>query len=81
MKKTLSLRKQALLAPKYVLFIDGPGYLADKQNLTGVIFTEELELARKFSIGFDNPVDKLAIWNAEAKRLFNSDVKFEAIAI
>lgn len=81
MKKTLSLRKQAELAPKFVLFIDGPSYLAEKQGLTGVNFTPELELAMKYSIGFDDAEQKLSIWNAEAKRLFNSDVKFEAIAI
>jgi len=81
MKKTLSLRKQAELAPKFVLFIDGPGYLAEKQGLTGVNFTPELELAMKYSIGFDDAEQKLSIWNVAAKRLFNSDVKFEAIAI
>lgn len=66
--KTLSLRKQAQAAPKYVLCIETFGYLANTQNLTGIIFTDYLELAMPFSIGFDNPKDKLSIWNAELQR-------------
>lgn len=76
--KTLSLRKQAELAPKYVLFIDGAGYLSNKQGLTGINFTDKVENAEKFSVGFDNEDMKLGIWNAAAKRMFNNaDVKFE----
>jgi len=79
MKKQI---KQAELAPKYVLYIEGAGYLADDQSLRGLIFTDELELARKFSVGFDDPAQKLGIWNAEAKKFFDCDygfIAFEAV--
>lgn len=75
-----SLKKQIQEAPKYVLYIEGAGYLADNQNLTGIIFTDELKNAMLYAVGFDNPEIKLGIWNAEAKKLFNTgEVKFELI--
>jgi hypothetical protein len=81
MDKKISLRKQAELAPKYVLHIESLGYLADQQHLMGVVFTTELELARKFSVGFDDPQQKIEIWSATLKRQMKTDVKFEAISI
>jgi hypothetical protein len=75
-----SLKKQIKEAPKYVLYIEGAGYLADNQNLTGIIFTDDVKYARLYAVGFDNPEIKLGIWNAEAKKLFNTEeVKFELI--
>lgn len=75
-----SLRKAAANAPKYVLLIEGAGYLASTQGLSGINFTPYLELAMQYSIGFDNPKIKLGIWNAAAKKMFNnSGVKFEAV--
>lgn len=74
-----SLQKEANAAPKYVLLIEGLGYLAAKQNQTGVIFTPELELAMQYTEGFDNPEIKLGIWNAQVKRTLGSDIKFEAV--
>ncbi len=72
MKKQMSLRKQAQLAPKYVLKMDGAGYLADEQKLSGVNFTDKVEDAMKFSIGFDNPELKTGIWNATARLYFDN---------
>ena len=75
-----SLKKQIDEAPKYVLYIEGAGYLADNQNLTGIIFTDDLKNAMLYAVGFDNPEIKLGIWNAEAKKLFNTgEEKFELI--
>ena len=75
----ISAKKMAELAPKYGLFIEGAGWLAETQNLTGVLFTEHKELARNFSVGFDDVNIKTGIWNAEVGKLFNCDIKFEAI--
>lgn len=77
--KGLSIKKQISEAPKYGLFIEGAGFLACKQNLTGVVFTDCKELAMQYAEGFDNVTDKLSIWNAAVKRMFNCDIKFEAI--
>ncbi len=75
-----SIKKQINEAPKYVLYIEGAGYLAENQDLTGIIFTDDVKQARLYAVGFDNPIDKLGIWNAHAKKLFNTDeVKFELI--
>lgn len=63
----------------YVLFIEGAGYLAKTQNLTGVVFTEDIALAREYNKAVDYPETKVAIWNAEAKRTFGEGIKFEAI--
>lgn len=44
------------------------------------ISTDDLKHAMLYAVGFDNPEIKLGIWNAEAKKLFNTDeVKFELI--
>lgn len=78
----LSRKQQIAAAPKYGLYIEGAGWLANKQQLSGIVFTQDKELAQQFAEGFDNPSDKLAIWNAEAKRMFNNAViKFEAVAL
>ena len=78
--KTLSLRKQAALAPKYVLFIDGAGYLASEQELSGINFSDDVNGARQFSVGFDDPNQKEGIWSATARRFFNNpEIKFEII--
>lgn len=78
---TAQLRKQANAAPKYGLFIEGAGWLAAQQKLSGVIFTEHKDLARAFAFGFDDVATKLGIWNIEAKRLFNRGVTFEAVSL
>lgn len=75
-----SIKKQINEAPKYVLYIEGAGYLSENQNLTGINFTDDLKHAMLYAVGFDNPEIKLGIWNAEAKKLFNTgEVKFELI--
>jgi len=81
--KTLSLRKQAALAPKYVLGVDGVDlYLSAKQSISGCNLTDEISEAQKFSVGFDDPAAKISIWNAELKRLYNlSTVTFKAVNI
>lgn len=72
--------KQLIInAPKYVLFIKGAGYLANTQKLTGIIFTDRLELAQIFAVGFDSVESKTSIWDAEAKRYFNNPTNFEVI--
>lgn len=75
--KTLSKKQQIANAPKFVLYNETLGFLANKQNLTGVIFTEELELAMQFAEGFDNPSDKLEIWNLSARK-YGKNI-FEAV--
>ena len=79
--KKLSLRKQAQMAPKYVLYIETLGFLANRQGLTGIIFTNSVELAMEYSIGFDDPETKLGIWNAELKRKGWAGFKFEAVEL
>lgn len=69
MKK--SIKNAIKNAPKYVLHMEGNGYLAEEQKLTGVNFTHDINLARKFAHGFDNPDDKIDIWNAAVKVTFN----------
>lgn len=82
MKKQMSLRKQAQLAPKYVLKIDGVGYLSDEQGLRGVNITETVDNAMMFSVGFDNPKDKISIWNATARIYFeNKYIEFKAVEL
>lgn len=66
-------------APKFGLFIEGAGWLANTQFMNGIVFTDSQDLAMQFSEGFDDPVIKLGIWNAEAKKMFNCDIKFEPV--
>jgi hypothetical protein len=78
--KALSLRKQAQLAPKYVLQMDGLNlFVAEKQGLTGCNLTENINEAMQYSLGFDNEEMKLGIWTATAKRMMNTDVKFNIV--
>ena len=75
-----SIQKQVNDAQKYVLFIEGAGCLSDNENLIGIKFTDDLKAVMMYAVGFDNPEIKLGIWNAEAKKLFNTgEVKFELI--
>lgn len=75
-----SLRKQAQLAPKYVLQIDGLKlFVAEKQGLTGCNLTDNINEAMKYSVGFDNEETKAGIWTAAAKRMMNTDVKFNVV--
>jgi hypothetical protein len=77
---TLSLRKQAQLAPKYVLQMEGLNlFVAEKQGLTGCNLTDNVNEAMKYSVGFDNEEMKTAIWTATAKRMMNTDVKFNVV--
>jgi len=82
MTKTISqLRKEAKLAPKYVLKMDGLDlFVAEKQGLTGCNITEDVNKAIKYSVGFDNEEMKAGIWTAVAQRMTNNkDVKFEVM--
>lgn len=76
-----SLRQQAINAPKYVLYNETLGFLADDQTMTSLNFTPEKELARQFSIGFDDPNQKLGIWNAMGKIKLGSSNIFEAVEL
>jgi len=76
----LSIKNQIKVAPKYGLFIEGAGWLAEGQGLSGIVFTEHKELARRFAEGFDDPTQKCGIWSAVAQRLFNNpDISFEPV--
>lgn len=78
--KKKSLKQQSKQAPQYGLYMEGLGWLANQQDLTGVIFTEHKELAMSFAEGFDDPRMKLAAWNTAFKIRFKiNDIKFEAI--
>lgn len=61
-----SFRKKANAAPKYVL-THPLGYLAEKQGLSGVNFCDNINDAREYATGFDNPEDKISIWNSTLK--------------
>lgn len=75
-----SLRKQAQLAPKYVLQIDGLNlFIAEKQDLTGCYLTNNINEALKYSVGFDNEEMKTNIWTATAKRMMNTDIKLNVV--
>lgn len=75
-----SLQKQAQLAPKYVLQMDGLKlFVAEKQDLTGCNLTNNVNEAMKYSVGFDNEEMKAGIWAATAKRMMNTDVKFKVV--
>lgn len=73
-----SRKKQIAAAPKFGLFVDGAGWLANQQDLTGVNFTQDKGAAMQFAEGFDNPDDKLSVWNAELKRVFGP-VTFQVV--
>lgn len=78
MKKKISLRKLAQLAPKYLLKSNGAGFLADEQRLTGVNLTDDPKKAMHFSVGFDEQKTKTEIWTITAQRYFtNPFFKFE----
>ena len=82
MKKSISrLRKEANKAPKYVLQMDVLNfYVAETQQLSGVNLTNNINKARKYSVGFDNIEMKINVWNAAAKVMFNnSHVKFNVV--
>lgn len=73
-------KKAIAIAPKFVLHITGAGYLSNHQGLTGVNFTHDLQDAEQYAVGFDDPKQKLEIWNAAAKRMFNNAaVQFEIV--
>lgn len=81
--KTLSLRKQAELAPKFVLMgqLDGKlVYIADMRSLNDINMTTNIDNATKFSVGFDNPAIKCAAWNMTAK-IAGMNVTFNAVNI
>lgn len=66
--------------PKYGLYMETLGWLANEQQLTGVIFTADKELVMQFAEGFDNPIAKLSIWNAAFAHQYKiHDIKFEAV--
>lgn len=79
--KTLSLRKQAQQAPKFVLKLEDLNlFLASTQNLTGCKLTQDIKHAQQFSVGFDNPETKTSIWNATAQRQMNNkNVNFTVV--
>ena len=83
MTKTISqLRKEANKAPKYVLKMDGLDlFISDKQGLTGCNLTDKINEARKYSVGFDNENIKVGVWESEAKRMMNTDIKFNIVYI
>lgn len=75
--KKLSLRKQAQLAPKYVLQTDDDLlFVAAEQGLIGCNLTNDINEAMQFSIGFDNEALKLGYYNATIRRI-NSNLSFK----
>ena len=67
MKKTLSLRKQALLAPKFVLVTNQYGsdmFISDMEK-TNIPVTDTITEALEFSVGFDSEETKLSYWKAQ----------------
>lgn len=77
MKKTLSLRKQALLAPKFVLVTNQYGsdmFISDMEK-TNIPVTDTASEALEFSFGFDNPETKLSYW--KAKTGYKLQIRFE----
>jgi hypothetical protein len=82
MTKTISqLRKEAKLAPKYVLKMEGLDlYYSDRQPLSGFDVTENIEKAMMFSVGFDNEEIKVGAISAVAQfHTNNKNVKFEVV--
>jgi len=67
-------RKAIDQAAKYVLCLDNSLYLSAKQNLTGCNLTEHIKQAQIFAYGFDNPTDKLEVWNISLRRLLNNSL-------
>lgn len=68
---TLSeLRKQAKLAPKFVLAGDFNGqsvFIGDMRSLSDVHMVSNVDNATKFSVGYDDENMKLRAWNMTAK--------------
>ena len=67
MATTLSARKQALLAPKFVLVTNQFGFemFISDSDKTDIPFTNLQNEALEFSVGFDNPEMKLGYWKAK----------------
>ena len=76
-----SLRKQAQQAPKYVLHNAEFGYVAENQQLRGVRFTNDINAAMQYSIGFDNPEIKKPYWQAAAKMQEGKAVSFDIVNV
>lgn len=52
-------------APKYALTstqFGFPLYIADTEKTNGSLIADKIEDALMFSVGFDNPADKIAYW-------------------
>lgn len=79
--KKVSLRKQAELAPKYVLKMEGLDlYYSDRQPLSGFDVTENINKAMMFSVGFDNEEIKLGAIQALIQfHTNNKNVKLEIV--
>lgn len=76
----MTKKQQLAAAPKYGLYMEGLGWLANEQPLSGVIFTTDKALATQFTENFDNPITKLSIWNAAFANQYKIyDIKFEAV--
>ena len=75
----MTRKKMIASAPKYFLFMEGFGFLAERQDLSGVKFTDKTEDAQQFAFGFDNPADKILSWNATFKVAKGSAGNFQTI--
>lgn len=75
------LQKQANLAPKYVLKMNGLDlYISKKQPLIGCDITPDINKAMMFSVGFDNEEIKSGVYTAIAQRMTNNtDVSFKVV--
>lgn len=65
--KTSELRKQAKLAPKFVLFTNQYGsdmFISDMEKTT-IPVTDTVNEALEFSVGFDSEETKLSYWKAK----------------
>ena len=77
--KNQSTKQRMQNAPKYVLFSKDRGYLANEQGFCGVRFTPNASSAMQYSTGFDNPSDKIWVWNTIAKIRIGQNITFEVI--
>lgn len=76
MKNIKALRKQSILAPKYVLFTNQYGsdmFISDMEK-TSIPVTDTINEALEYSVGFDSEETKLSYW--EAKTGYKLEIKY-----
>lgn len=64
------LRKEAKLAPKFVLTLTYDGkkcFIREDQTLTSINLTQNVDNARQFSVGYDDEQMKSRAWGMTVK--------------